>query len=321
MEKRNNKLIDENINNTKTQIEQTTSITYKETNNNLSRIDLFLTKTFPDCSRSYFQKLILTKFITVNSKFINKNYNLKNNDKIIVSFPKEQPIDLSPQKIDFEIIDTQKDFIVVNKPINLIVHNTKENKNNISLVNGLLYKFKELKKFNNSERPGIVHRLDKNTSGLLLIARNLKTHAKLSDLFKQRLIKKTYLAVVKGHPPLKGKIDLPIGRHPVQRNKMSHASYRGRPALTYYKVLKYYKNCALISVNIITGRTHQIRVHFAALGHGLLGDSVYGINSKLINRPALHSWKIEFEFQNKKFNYHCHIPKDFLTLLQTIKEN
>ena len=178
-----------------------------------------------------------------------------------------------------------------------------------------MHKFKEFEKFGDDERPGIVHRLDKDTSGLLVVARNIKSQIVLSNLFKDRRVKKTYLAVVEGHPPSEGKIDFEIGRHPTERHKMSHVSYDGKPALTYYRVLKYYKDCSLIEVKIVTGRTHQIRVHLAAIGHRILGDDLYGISSKLIFRQALHSWKIEFKLNGKNYNFCCSVSEDFKRLL------
>jgi|SaaInlStandDraft_3_1057020.scaffolds.fasta_scaffold11032_2 23S rRNA pseudouridine1911/1915/1917 synthase len=282
------------------------------------RWDIFLVDRFPDYSRSYFQKLIKEGFISVNDKVLSKSsYIIRLNDKITVSFPVEKQPDLSPQKVDFEIVDETADFIVVNKPAGLAVHPSKEGKEGVTLVNGLLYHFKELEKFNNTERPGIVHRIDKNTSGLLLVAKNMQAQNTFSKMFAERKIKKTYLAIAKGHPEKEGTIELPIGRHPVERHKMSHVSYDGRKATTHYKVLNYYKNSSLVSVNIVTGRTHQIRVHLAAIGHGLIGDSVYGIQSKLIKRQALHAWKLAFEFKGKEYDYCISVPEDFVNLLKS----
>jgi 23S rRNA pseudouridine1911/1915/1917 synthase len=285
------------------------------------RVDKFLSNHFDEYSRSYFQKLIEQELISVNGTVLKKSkYVVCLNDEIEISFPEEKGLDLTPQKVDFGIVDDQPDFIVVNKPAGLTVHPSKEGKEGATLVNGLLYHFKELSKFEDSERPGIVHRIDKNTSGLLIVAKNIQAQGAFSKMFAERKIKKTYLAVVKGHPEKEGTIELPIGRHPVERHKMSHVSYEGREATTHYKVLNYYKECSLVSVNIVTGRTHQIRVHFAAIGHGLLGDSVYGIQSKIMKRQALHAWKISFEYKNKNYSYCVPAPKDFADLLKTFTE-
>ena len=142
-----------------------------------------------------------------------------------------------------------------------------------------------------------------------------------AKMFKDRLMSKTYLAVVKGHPPKTGKIDMDIGRHQFKRHMMSHITREGKSALTFYEVLVYYKDSALVSVRIITGRTHQIRVHFAAIGHGLLGDKIYGYESKYISRQALHAWKVSFVYKGIKYNYIKHVPKDFHALLKYLKSN
>jgi len=283
------------------------------------RVDSFLIKKNPDYSRTYFHKLIADKLVKVNGKNVKKSFLVESGDLVEVSFPKPPQIKIEPQDVEFEIFDEKPDFLIINKPAGLTVHHTKEFSSEPTLVSGLLYKFKEFSQFDDDERPGIVHRLDKNTSGLLIVARNIKAQIELSNLFKNRLVKKTYLAVVKGHPDKEGKIELPVGRHPKERNKMSHVSYAGKPALTYYEVLEYYEDCSLVKVRIVTGRTHQIRVHFAAIGHGLLGDTMYGVKSKLIKRQALHSWKLSFDFKKENFSYTCPAPDDFVKLLKSLK--
>ncbi|MFA5075332.1 MAG: RluA family pseudouridine synthase [Candidatus Babeliales bacterium] len=285
------------------------------------RLDKFLSSKFPEYSRTYFQDLITSKLILVNNKIIQKsNFVLKNGDLITINFPEDKKFDLTPKKVDFQIIDIQKDFIVINKPAGLIVHHSSKTKTEeITLVNGLLYEFQDLNKFSDKERPGIVHRIDKDTSGLLLVARNSQAQFAISKMFKDRKIHKTYLAVVYGHPPKSGKIDFSIGRHPFKRHLMSHNSYQGKPALTFYNVLEYYENSALVAVEIVTGRTHQIRVHFAAIGHGLLGDAHYGHKSAFISRQALHAHKISFEYKNQKYNYTAPIPQDFQDLLEKLR--
>ena len=305
----------------KEKIKKTEKIECNTPNFESTRIDKFLFGHFPELSRAYFQKMIDLDMVLVNSKTVKKNsYKLKKNDVILVSFPEEKQFDLSPKKVDFEIIDIQPDFIIIDKPAGLVVHPSQKTQvEETTLINGLLYQFQELKQFENSERPGIVHRLDKGTSGLLLVVRNPIALIKFSDLFKNRDIKKTYLTVVKGHPPKKGKIDYAIGRHPFKSHMMSHVGYNSKKALTYYEVLAYYKDCALVEVKIVTGRTHQIRVHFAAIGHKILGDDVYGCQSEFIERPALHAWKLSFEFKGEKFRYIKQVPKDIKNLLKNLK--
>lgn len=281
-----------------------------------TRLDKFLFEQFPEYSRAYFQELISNGLVRINSKKVTKgSYKIKTTDSIEIDFPEEKQFDLKPKKVDFEIVDTQKDFVIIDKPAGLIVHHSDKTSDDVTLVNGLLYKFKELNEFEDKERPGIVHRLDKGTSGLLIVARNIKSHIKFCSMFKNREVKKTYLAIVKGHPTKTGRIDFPVGRHPAQRHLMSHLSPFGKEALTYFDVLKYYDDYSLVAVHIVTGRTHQIRVHFAATGHGLIGDSMYGFSSKYISRPALHAWKISFDYKGKTFNYLKAVPKDFQKLL------
>ena len=200
-----------------------------------------------------------------------------------------------------------------------MVHRASSSSDEKTLSDGLVYSFKELESFEDKKRPGIVHRLDKLTSGLMVIARNIKSKAKISQMFKDRKIEKTYLAVVEGHPPKEGSIDFPIGRDRIHRHKMSHKGMESRAALSHYKVLAYYENTSLVAVKIVTGRTHQIRVHFAAIGHSLVGDIVYGKSSKLIDRQSLHSWNLSFEYGNKLYKFTCPMPEDLKNLILKVK--
>jgi 23S rRNA pseudouridine1911/1915/1917 synthase len=286
--------------------------------NKPTRVDKYLFFKFPDYSRSYFQKLIQDKKVYVNNIIINKrSYILKKEDIVTLSLQTSNLSLLTPHKIDFEIVDIQKDFLIINKPAGLIVHNTANKMNEPSLVRGLLHRFKEFNKLGDQERPGIVHRLDKDTSGLLIVARTIPAQIKLSEMFKNRSIQKTYLALVKGHPEHTGNITFPIGRHPIYRHKMSHKGIVSRSAQTYYDVCVFYENTSLIVAKPITGRTHQIRVHLAAIGHNIVGDTTYGQSSKLIKRQALHAWKLSFEFNKKLYEYILPIPKDFKNLLHS----
>jgi len=289
------------------------------------RIDTFLIGQLPDYSRSYFQKLIKGGFILVNGSSVQKSFMVSLGDEIKISIPEPRQPSVDPIDVPFDILALHDDFLVINKPAGLTVHHSKDYSPEPTLVHGLLHRFQEFKAFDNSDRPGIVHRLDKQTSGLLIVARNERSLAEFSRMFKTREIKKEYLAVVKGHPDPQGIIDLPVGRHPVERNKMSHVSYRPREARTEYTVIQYYKNCALVRIRLITGRTHQIRVHFAAKGHGLLGDSMYGLASKRygptsqIKRQALHAWRLSFTYKGTTFSYFCPVPNDFKKLLRFLK--
>jgi len=286
-----------------------------------SRLDKFLCHKRPDYSRAYLQMLIDERNVKINGKVIDKSsYLLKENDVIDVTFTEKAEYDLTPHQVDFEVVDLQDDFVIISKPAGLTVHQSDNNKDEITLVNGLLYQFKEMSKvFPGDFRPGIVHRLDKDTSGLMIVARNFKAQASLCDMFQNRLTKKTYLAVVQGKAPKEGSINYDIGRHPTERHKMSHLGIDGRDALTMYKTLRQYKDSSLVAARIITGRTHQIRVHFAAIGHGLIGDKVYGYNSQLIQRQALHSWNLEFDYKGKIYKYRKPVPADIHKLLNALK--
>ena len=286
------------------------------------RLDKILHDYFPDHSRSYFHQLIIDGIVSLNGKTAKKpSTSVKRGDTISFYYPPPPAYKATPRKIDFQVIDEQPDFLIINKPAGLLVHAASTSSQEVTLVDGLLHLFSELKDFDNKQRPGIIHRLDKDTSGLMIIARTISAQFELSKLFKQRSISKSYLAVVQGKPAHEGKIDLPIGRHPKHRHKMVHYGIASRDATTFYKVLKYYEKTALISAQIITGRTHQVRVHCAAIGHKMLGDLTYGVSTPHINRQALHAWKLSFEHKGKRYSYTCPVPKDFSHLLKTLHQS
>lgn len=217
--------------------------------------------------------------------------------------------------------------MVVNKPSNLVVHPPRVTSKDVTLIDWLVHTFNELEQVGYADRPGIVHRLDKNTSGLMLVARNNCAHALLCDMFKKRTIQKTYLALVTGHPDKEGTIDFAIMRHQTKRNTMmhvrpgSHTNGKVREACTHYRVLEYFDDCSLVQIKPITGRTHQIRVHFAALGHALVGDYVYGKKSKTIKRQALHAYKLSFKFNGKQYEFCQNPPEDFQNFLEILRNN
>ena len=315
--------------------EKTVSIACKEPDYSPKRLDKYLFERFTDYSRTYFQGLIRKNLVLVNGEIMPKSsYLVQFEDLISFPFIKPETSDTVPINVDFDVIYENEDFLIVCKPAGLVVHNSLSNKGEPSLVSGLLYRFQEFQNFDDNLRPGIVHRLDKDTSGLLVVARNRPAHIILSQLFKDRHVSKTYLAVVKGHPDKTGKVTAMIGRHPVHRHKMfyqvnpssdeiSHSvrkrgqgTYRG--ALTYFDVMKYYDEHTLVAAHPVTGRTHQIRVHLSSLGFGIVGDKMYGHESKRIGRQALHAWKLAFEFKGEKYSFQSPIPQDFSRLLKDL---
>ncbi|CAI2719033.1 RluA family pseudouridine synthase [Nitrospina watsonii] len=260
------------------------------------RLDVFLTEVQSDISRSYIQKLIDSERVTVNGAAAKPHYKVKAGDRVALTVPDPQPLDVQAEAIPLNIVYEDASLIVVDKPPGLVVHPAPGHGGG-TLVNALLHHCKDLKGIGGVERPGIVHRLDKDTSGLVLVA---KTGAALNDLlrqFKERQVKKVYLALVKGKvEPASGWIDAPIGRHRQHRKKMA-LNDDGRAAQTYYEVEKQFSQFALLRAEPKTGRTHQIRVHLASIGHPILGDRLYGhlrgATVPRIARQALHAHRLE----------------------------
>ncbi len=294
------------------------TFTYTPTQSNGDiRLDRVLIAQFPTFSRTYFQELIVDGLVTINESVVNKsNHRVRAGSQVGVLF-KTKEYNLAPTAVDFEVIDEQPDFLIINKPAGLLVHHAASTPDEVSLVNGLLHRYPDMQGIDTTNRPGIVHRLDKHTTGLIIVARNHEAQIALSNAFKERQMHKTYLAIVTGTPLATGSIALPIGRHPRERQKMATFGIDVRPALTHYTVLEQYKEHAIVSVRLITGRTHQIRVHFAALGHSLVGDSVYGRASDLIARQALHAWQLSFTFKGQSFSYTAPLPDDLQALQRT----
>lgn len=296
------------------------------------RLDLYLKQQFPSYSRNFFQQLICQQMVLINNKLELKAKTLtKQNDVVEITFPPittELPKKEIPKNLDIRIVHEDKHFMIINKPANLTVHPPKITSQEVTLVDWLVYRFNELSRVGYADRPGIVHRLDKDTSGLMLVARNNCAHALLSDMFRNRTIQKTYLAVVKGHPEKNGTINFAITRDPVRRNSMIHIAAEEkkegkkiRDACTHYEVLEYFDDCALVQAKPVTGRTHQIRVHFSAIGHPLVGDLLYGEKSKKIGRHALHAYSLTFEFNGKKNNFFQNPPQDFQKLIEILRNN
>ena len=240
------------------------------------RIDRYLAENLEDRSRSYLQKLIKDGKVKVNGKPVKANYRLVFDDRVEVFMPEVKEPDIEPENIPLDILYEDKDVLLVNKPKQMVVHPAPGHYSG-TLVNAIMYHCgSELSGINGVMRPGIVHRIDMDTTGSLIICKNDASHQSLSEQLKEHSINRIYEAIVHGNiKEEEGSINAPIGRHPTDRKKMSIHSKNGREAITHYKVLERFGNYTHIQCKLETGRTHQIRVHMASIGHPLVGDSVY----------------------------------------------
>ncbi|MCJ7778809.1 MAG: RluA family pseudouridine synthase [Sedimentisphaerales bacterium] len=258
------------------------------------RLDKFVGERCPELSRTHAQQLILGGFIKVNGKSAKSSLKLNIGDKIEIVIPPEPFSQLEPENIPLKIVYEDADLLVVDKPAGLPVHPAPGHPSH-TLVNAVLSHLPSLAKDVDSLRPGIVHRLDKDTSGLLIVAKNRLAQANLSQQFKNRVVKKTYITLVQGKlTPEKGTIEAAIGRDPSHRQRMAIVS-KGREARTEYRVIKYIGNYSLLEIKPETGRTHQIRVHLAAIGFPVVGDTTYGLKFPRFPRHFLHASKITFK--------------------------
>ncbi|HXW86139.1 MAG TPA: RluA family pseudouridine synthase [Candidatus Bathyarchaeia archaeon] len=294
-----------------------------------TRLDLYITHQFPLYSRSFFQNLIRKGCISINDRPIRKSSTaIKEHDLVVVQFPAQrvvEPSDIIEKNIDVKVLYEHDHFLIISKPPHLIVHAPTQSSTAVTLVDWLLLHYHDIKHVGYIDRPGIIHRLDKNTSGLLIIPRTNYAHTTFGTLFKNRTIHKTYLALVKGHPQKTGSIDLSLARDPFSPGKMiAHLpdanNPKIRPCLTTYTVLEYFDDCSFVEIKLITGRMHQIRVHFSALGHPLLGDTTYGTTCDIIARQALHAYKLSFEFDGQPLHFLCDIADDFQKALTILKK-
>lgn len=250
------------------------------------RLDKYLAEQFPEQTRSYLQKLIKEGGVLVNGRSVKTGYQLSCGDEVCVNIPEPKELNVEPQKMELDIVYEDEDVILINKPKGMVVHpapgHTKD-----TLVNGLLYHCQgNLSGINGVARPGIVHRIDRDTTGILIVCKNDMAHNSIAAQLKEHSITRRYRALVHGNiKEDKGTVEGPIGRHPVDRKKMAINERNGKPAVTHYQVLKRFGNYTYIECVLETGRTHQIRVHMASIGHPLVGDEVYG--------PAKCPFKLE----------------------------
>ncbi|HCD44145.1 MAG TPA: RNA pseudouridine synthase [Lachnoclostridium sp.] len=241
------------------------------------RIDRYLSDQCQDISRSYLQKLLKEQSVLVEEKPVKSNYKVNAGDRISLTLPELREPEILPEEIPLDIVYEDKDIILINKPKGMVVHPAAGHYSG-TLVNGLMSHCRsELSGINGVMRPGIVHRIDMDTTGVLIVCKNDMAHNSISEQLKEHSITRRYAAIV--HGVLKedeGTINAPIGRHPIDRKKMSINEKNGREAITHYRALERFKQFTYIECQLETGRTHQIRVHMASIGHPLLGDSVYG---------------------------------------------
>ena len=290
------------------------------------RIDKFLSDALSDLSRSYIQKLIKEEQVTVNQKVVKANYKLNAGDELKLEEPELKEPDIVPEDIPLDILYEDSDLLIVNKPKGMVVHPSAGHYSG-TLVNALMHYCKDdLSGINGVMRPGIVHRIDMNTTGSLLVCKNDFTHNDIAEQLKEHSITRVYHAIVHGVvKDDEGTIDAPIGRHPVDRKKMSINHKNGKEAVTHYKVLQRFHNYTYIECRLETGRTHQIRVHMASIGHPLLGDVVYGpakAPAKLQGQ-TLHAKIIGIKHPrtSEYLEVDAPLPEYFLNLLKKLENN
>ena len=293
------------------------------------RLDLYVSEA-ENVTRSNAQNLIDNGFVLVNGKAESKNYRLREGDEVSIDSPEPKELEVLPENIPLNIVYEDSDIIVINKPSGMVVHPANGNESG-TLVNALLYHCKDsLSGINGVIRPGIVHRIDKDTSGLLVVAKNDESHVFLSSLLKDHGIKRVYHAILIGHlKEHSGTVNAPIARHPVDRKKMAVVK-GGKEAITHYEVIAEYPSFTYAKMELETGRTHQIRVHMSHIGHPLVGDTVYGggktqfekTNASLISGQALHAKVLSFPHPKTKeiMTFECELPDEFKKLIERLEK-
>ncbi|MDN5304257.1 MAG: rRNA synthase [Fusobacteriaceae bacterium] len=288
-----------------------------------SRLDSYISINIPEISRVEIQEFIKNGNVEVigTNKKVKASYKLKGNEKIIVKIPEKVEQELIGENIKLDIIYEDEDILVINKQPDLVVHPGAGNETG-TLVNAIINYYPEILKVKGERRPGIVHRLDKDTSGVIVVAKNDIAYDKLVENFSNKNMNKTYLCIVKGRLKEKeGRIENIIGRNPKDRKKMAVVTKNGKLAISNYKVLDEKGDFSLVEVNIETGRTHQIRVHMKYLNHPILGDEVYGKKSNLANRQMLHAYKLEMNhpITNELIIFKAKLPNDFIMVLNKLE--
>lgn len=286
------------------------------------RLDNFICENIEDLTRSYIQNLIEAGEIEIDiSGKIKAGLKLKGNETIRVGIPEDEVLEVEAENIPLDIVYEDNDIVIINKGADMVVHPAPGNYSG-TLVNAIMYHIKNLSSINGVIRPGIVHRLDKDTSGLIIVAKNNQSHLLFSEMFKDKSINKYYLAIVKGVVKDDcGRIENHIGRNPVDRKKMDVVSKNGKNAISNYYVLDRCATHSLVMVGIETGRTHQIRVHMKHIGHPIEGDQVYCKTNKYATRQMLHAYRLEFThpLNGEKLSIKSKLPDDFEKLMIRLK--
>lgn len=288
---------------------------------NLDRIDKYLTN-YVDYSRSVIAKMIDSEYILVNNKKVKANYVVKIGDKITIKEGFIEPLDINPEDIPIDIVYEDDDIIVVNKASGMVVHPGSGVREH-TLVNALMYHTNNLSDINGEIRPGIVHRIDKDTSGLMIVAKNNKSHEILSDMLSRHEIRREYIALVKGvFPNETATIDAPIGRDKNNRKKMAVTQENAKDAITHLRVIKRYKDYTLLRLKLETGRTHQIRVHLSYIGYPVYNDPVYTNDNTTEFGQFLHSASIDFKhpITNNEMHFEASLPEYFQVFIDSLKE-
>lgn len=289
------------------------------------RLDKYLVSRFPDYSRSRLQRLIVDGFVHINGIQPTKTgLLLEKGDQIDIQFPEPEPIDIIPENIHLEIIYEDQNLLVINKPAGMVVHPSAGHSKG-TLVHAVMGHVPFLEGIGGKMRPGIVHRLDKDTSGIILVAKNDNSHQWLQRQFKLRDVEKIYFALVDGRPATPtGRIIAPIYRDRGQRKKMAIAPEgKGRPSVTEYQTIKQFSNHTLLKVHPLTGRTHQIRIHMASLKIPIAGDSVYGHKKQsiVLKRHFLHAFELSIRMpgEKKKTTFRAELPDELAQILENLK--
>ena len=292
------------------------------------RLDKYLSLIYPDFSRSFFQKLIKQNQIFINDKPQKASYLLKADDVVTINFPDAVETAIEPEDIPLDILYEDNDLLIVNKPKGMVVHPSAGHYTG-TLVNAIMYHCKDsLSGINGQIRPGIVHRIDMNTTGSLIVCKNDESHVKIAEQIKNHSCNRIYEGICIGNiKDDQGTIEGPIGRHPTERKKMAINEKNGKPAVTHYKVLERFGDYTYLQFKLETGRTHQIRVHMASIGHPLLGDNVYGPSAgsrfKNLLGQTLHAKTIGFihPTSGKYMEFSANLPEYFEKILKVLYNN